>query len=151
MCYFSLDIVMLSCASVYICLVVNCWERADLLALVCDVKLWSCHFPIVILGQVWCLVVSTPDLCPLSYFYNMDVIYMYAVMYCLCQNPTIIFEPVSSKRYKLTCVPIHAVWAVYRQEMAWKTKSLISLFWCADWFEYLWYEQTSLYLMLDTS
>ena len=27
------------CASVYMCLVVTCWERADLLALVCGVKL----------------------------------------------------------------------------------------------------------------
>ena len=26
------------------------------------------HFPINILGQVWCLIVSIPDLCPLSYF-----------------------------------------------------------------------------------
>ena len=26
-------------ASVYCCIVVTCWERADLLALVCDVKL----------------------------------------------------------------------------------------------------------------
>ena len=25
------------CASVYMCFVVTCWERADLLALVCDV------------------------------------------------------------------------------------------------------------------
>ena len=29
--------VMLSCASVFLWLVVTCWERADLLALVCDV------------------------------------------------------------------------------------------------------------------
>ena len=28
----------------------------------------NCHFPIGILGQVWCLTVSIPDLCPLSYF-----------------------------------------------------------------------------------
>ena len=49
----------------------------------------SCH--------VRCLIVYITDLCPLSYFYNMDVIYMYAVFYCLCQNPTIIFESVSSK------------------------------------------------------
>ena len=28
---------LLLCASVYCCLVVTCWERADLLALVCDV------------------------------------------------------------------------------------------------------------------
>ena len=38
------------------------------------------HFPIGILGQVWCLIVSIPDLCLLSYFYKMDVVYMYLVM-----------------------------------------------------------------------
>ena len=32
--------------------------------------LWSCHFPIGILNQVWCLIVSIPDLCPLSYYGN---------------------------------------------------------------------------------
>ena len=26
-------------------------------------------FPIGILGQAWCLIVSIPDLCPLSYFF----------------------------------------------------------------------------------
>ena len=56
------------CASVYMCLVVTCWERADLLALVCGVLLLVCHFPIGILGQVWYLIVSIPDLCTLSYF-----------------------------------------------------------------------------------
>ena len=30
----------------------------------CDVV----TFPLVFLGQVWCLIVSIPDLCPLSYF-----------------------------------------------------------------------------------
>ena len=35
--YFCLVFVMLSCASVYCCIAVTCWERADLLALVCDV------------------------------------------------------------------------------------------------------------------
>ena len=34
------------------CLVVTCWERADLLALVWSVLLWVCDFPIGILGQV---------------------------------------------------------------------------------------------------
>ena len=53
------------------CFVVTCWERADLLALVCGVYL--CHFPIGILGQVWYLIVSIPDLCTLTYFYfNVD-------------------------------------------------------------------------------
>ena len=60
--------VMLSCTSVCWCLVVTCWERADLLALFCDVLLCRFHFPIGILGQVWCLIVSIPDLCPFSYF-----------------------------------------------------------------------------------
>ena len=44
---------------------VNC---PDLLALVCDVELCVCYFPIGILGQVWYLIVSIPDLCRLSYF-----------------------------------------------------------------------------------
>ena len=30
----------------------------------------SCHFPIGILGQVWYLIVSIPDLCTLTYFYS---------------------------------------------------------------------------------
>ena len=31
--------------------------------------LWVCHFPIGILGQVWYLIVSIPDLCTLTYFF----------------------------------------------------------------------------------
>ena len=29
-------------------------------------------FPIGLLGQMWCLIVSIPDLCPLSYFEIVD-------------------------------------------------------------------------------
>ena len=47
-------------------------ERADLLALVCYVLLLVCYFPIGILGQVWYLIVSIPDLCPLSYFEHIQ-------------------------------------------------------------------------------
>ena len=28
-----------------------------------------CYFPIDILGQVWYLIASIPDLCPIPYFY----------------------------------------------------------------------------------
>ena len=56
-------------ASVHFCLVVTCWERADLLALVGDVYVFV-TFPCGILGQVWYLIVSFPDLCHLSYFNN---------------------------------------------------------------------------------
>ena len=31
--------------------------------------LWVCHFPIGILGQVWYLIVSIPELCTITYFY----------------------------------------------------------------------------------
>ena len=37
LCFFCLVVAMPLCASVYMCLVVTCWERADLLALVCGV------------------------------------------------------------------------------------------------------------------
>ena len=35
------------CASVYMCFVVTCWERADLLALVCGVYCELVTFPLV--------------------------------------------------------------------------------------------------------
>ena len=56
---FCLVFALSFCASVYMCFVVTCWERTDLLV---------CHFPIGILGQVWYLIVSIPDLCTLTYF-----------------------------------------------------------------------------------
>ena len=50
---------------------VTCWERTDLLALVGDVYHIFVTFPCGILGQVWNLIVSFPELCHLSYFdYN---------------------------------------------------------------------------------
>ena len=55
-------------ASVHYCLVVTHWERADLLALVGDVYCIFVTFPCGILGEVWYLIVSLPDLCRLSYF-----------------------------------------------------------------------------------
>ena len=67
--FFCLVFAMPLYASVYMYLVVTCWERADLLALVCGVLLRVCYFPTGILGQqVWYLIVSIPDLCTLSYF-----------------------------------------------------------------------------------
>ena len=67
---FCLVFAMSLCVSVYICFVVTCWERADLLALVCGVLLRVCHFPIGILGQVWYSIVLIPDLCTLTYLYR---------------------------------------------------------------------------------
>ena len=68
LCFFCLVFAMPLYASVYMCIVVTCWERADLLALICGVELWICYFPIAILGQVWYLIVSIPDFCTLTYF-----------------------------------------------------------------------------------
>ena len=53
-----------------LCLYVLCGHllgKADLLALVCGVLPKVYHFPIGILGQVWYLIVSIPDLCTLTY------------------------------------------------------------------------------------
>ena len=54
-------------ASVHCCLVVTCWERAALLALVGDVYCYFVTFLCGILDQVWYFIVSFPDLCLLSY------------------------------------------------------------------------------------
>ena len=65
--FFCLVFVMPLCMSVFY-LVITYWERAGLLALVCGVSLYICHFPIGILGQVWYLIESISDLCTLTYF-----------------------------------------------------------------------------------
>ena len=44
---FCLVFAMSLCASVYVCFVVTCWERADLLALVCGVFCEFVTFPLV--------------------------------------------------------------------------------------------------------
>ena len=44
---FCLVFAMSLCASVYMCFVVTCWERADLLALVCGVFCEFVTFPLV--------------------------------------------------------------------------------------------------------
>ena len=56
-------------ASVHCCLVVICWERADLLALFVMFVIFNCvfvTFPCDILCQVWYLIVSIPDFCRVS-------------------------------------------------------------------------------------
>ena len=66
---FFVPFVSHSFAFVHCCLVVNCWKGADLLALVGDVYCIFVTFPCGVLGQVWYLIVSFPDLCHLSCFY----------------------------------------------------------------------------------
>ena len=70
LCYLCLVFVILSrpFTSIHSCLVVTCWGRADLLALVCNVYCILVTFPCGIPGQVWYLIVSIPDLCHLFYF-----------------------------------------------------------------------------------
>ena len=82
--FFCLVFVMPLCASVYLCLVVICWERADLLALVCGVFITvSCHFSIGILGKVWYLIVSIPDLCTLTYLDLLELVTLTVkLLYC---------------------------------------------------------------------
>ena len=59
-------------ASVHWCLVVTCWERADLFAPDYDVYCICVTFPCGILGHVWYLMVSIPDICRLSYFKSCE-------------------------------------------------------------------------------
>ena len=47
LCFFCLVFAMPLCASDYMCLVVTCWERADLLALVFGVYCEFVNFPLV--------------------------------------------------------------------------------------------------------
>ena len=48
LCFFCLVFVMPLFPSVYLCPVVTCWERPDLVALVCGVCLFVCLFDLII-------------------------------------------------------------------------------------------------------
>ena len=60
--------------SVHCSLVVTCWERANLLALL-NVMFYCVFvtFPGGVLGLVWCLIVLIPDLYLLSYFNHVPL------------------------------------------------------------------------------
>ena len=64
------------CAFVRVCLFVPCghllgkgWPLGSRLWCL----LWVCYYPIGILGQVWYLIVSIPDLCTLTYSCKIDI------------------------------------------------------------------------------
>ena len=57
--------------------------------------LWVCHFPIGILGQVWYLIVSFPDLCNLTYFHvqtNVLPIYLMIILIYFYEFPSANFS-----------------------------------------------------------
>ena len=57
-------------------LVITCWERVDLLALLCVI--FPCvfaTFPYGVSGQVWYLIVSIPDYCLLLYLLYPNMCY----------------------------------------------------------------------------
>ena len=60
----SLSCTMLSCASVYRCLEITCWEKAYLLALIVSLSL-SHWYP----GLGVVIDLSISDLCPLSFLF----------------------------------------------------------------------------------
>ena len=55
---------------------ITCCDRSELLAILC--VMFSCvfvTFPYGVSGQVWYLIVSTPDLCFLLYFWKIAWIF----------------------------------------------------------------------------
>ena len=72
---FCLVFALSLCASVYMCFVVTCRERADLFALVCDVYCEFVTFPLVYGSGV----VSIPDLCTLTYFYMRNKVHFHCL------------------------------------------------------------------------
>ena len=84
--------------SVHYSFVVTCWERVNLLALLCVifVVFLSLSLSYGVLGQVWYLIVSIPDLCLLTYFYIFAISTEIS-----CAGPNILFIR-DLKSYKYT-------------------------------------------------
>ena len=66
---------------------VTCWERADLLALVCGVYCGFVTFPSGILGQAWCLILSISDLCHILLSALFSILWLTFYMDSQPQNP----------------------------------------------------------------
>ena len=78
LCYFCVAFAMLSCM-----LIVALWSHAGKgLTSWLPFVLLNCvnaTFPYSILGQVWYLIISIPDRCPISYF-NLPRIYIFCLL-----------------------------------------------------------------------
>ena len=69
LCFFSVLCFLCLFARLFICAL---WSSAGKgLTFWLSFVVSNCHFPICILGQVWYLIVSIPDLCTLAYFKNL--------------------------------------------------------------------------------
>ena len=64
LCFCSVLCLLCLCARLFICAL---WSPARK-GLTSWLSFVVCHFPIGILGLVWYLIVSIPDLCTLTYF-----------------------------------------------------------------------------------
>ena len=68
MFFFSVLCLLCLCARLFICALWSPAGKGLTSWLSFVVSHYECHFPIGILGQVWYLIVSIPDLCILTYF-----------------------------------------------------------------------------------
>ena len=87
-------------------LVFTCWEKADLLALFC--VMFPCvfaTFPYSVLGQVWYLIVSFPDLCLLIYLH-------FSIAFLLLllneQSEIVVVTPSNTERAKMRYLPLNS-------------------------------------------
>ena len=93
------------CLSLLYCLaMVTCWERADFFAPM--FVMFSCvfvTFPYDILGQVWYLLVSIPDLCLLPYFFSTKPPY-YPLIQCSNKSADVLFITNERTNERVACV-----------------------------------------------
>ena len=68
LCFCSVLCLLCLCARPFICALWSPAGKGLTSLLLFVVSNLSCNFPIGILGLVWYLIVSTPDLCTLTYF-----------------------------------------------------------------------------------
>ena len=75
------------CARLFICALWSPAGRGLTSWLSFVVLLWVCRFPIGILGQVWCLIVSIPDLCTITYICHFPIGIQGQVWYLIVSIP----------------------------------------------------------------
>ena len=91
LCFCSVLCLICLCVRLFICALWSPAGKGLTSWLLFVVSNCECHFPIGILGQVWYLTVSIPELCTLNYFYNF---------HSFCKHMHLSFKSVCNEEHK---------------------------------------------------
>ena len=104
LCFCSVLCLLCLCARLFVCALWSPAGGGGLASWLClGCLLWVCRFPVGVLGRVWYLIVSIPDLCTFPYFVipTSPLFQMWSKNICLvCMKDPLFIHVSSPIKYK---------------------------------------------------